>query len=93
MQVLLKFAGLSIAFQIGAIISAILLVPFSSQVLIALMYFYLPTILLVESTGNFVGCANMIAPLMYGIPLGVVSYSLLTGYSVRIIKHLTGLKS
>ena len=57
------------------------------------MYFYLPTILLVESTGNFVGCANMIAPLMYGIPLGVVSYSLLTGYSVRIIKHLTGLKS
>lgn len=88
MSHLLKFAGLVIAFQVGMISSAILSTPFSDLPLEATFSFYLPAIVLVQSTGNFVGCANMIAPVMYGVPLGIFGYALVGGYCFRFIKFV-----
>ncbi len=57
----------------------------------AILYAYLPTILLVEHTGNFVGCANMIEPLFYGVPLGVLVYSVAASLTVIGIKRMNKL--
>jgi hypothetical protein len=43
---------------------------------VMLLYIYFPTVLLIQYTGNFVGCANMIEPFLIGVPLGIAVYSL-----------------
>ncbi len=43
--------------------------------LLAVMYCYLPTILLVQKFGNFVGCANLVEPFLLGVPSGAIFYS------------------
>ena len=89
MDTMLKPMALCLAFQIGLIVSATMLVPLSSNLpIVALMGLYLPTILLVSATANFTGCGNMIGPVIFGIPLGIVSYTILAGYAVRLVRFL-----
>lgn len=63
----------------------------SESLAVVILYAYLPTILLVEHTGNFVGCANMIEPLFYGVPLGVLVYSIAASLTVIGIKRMNKL--
>ncbi len=87
------YSVLAIAIQAGLICLAILLswVLHSESPAVAILYAYLPTILLVEHTGNFVGCANMIEPLFYGVPLGVLVYSVAASLTVIGIKRMNKL--
>src|SRR5712691_3829276 len=55
---------------------------------VVILYAYLPTILPVEHTGNFVGCARMIEPFFYGVPLGVLVYSVAASLTVIGIKRM-----
>ena len=60
----------------------------SESPVVIILYAYLPTILLVEDTGNFVGCARMIEPFFYGVPLGVLVYSVAASLTVIGIKRM-----
>ncbi|MEP6706438.1 MAG: hypothetical protein ABJC05_02900 [Pyrinomonadaceae bacterium] len=63
----------------------------SESVAVGILYAYLPTILLVEHTGHFIGCANMIEPIFFGVPLGVLVYSVAASLTVRGIKRMNKL--
>jgi hypothetical protein len=47
----------------------------------------LPTILLVEEGGNFVGCSNFIWPLFLGVPLGIATYSFIASMVICQIRR------
>ena len=53
--------------------------------LVMVIYLYFPTILLIEKTGHFVGCSNMIEPFLRGVPLGVLMYSVVAGFMISLI--------
>lgn len=93
MKKVFVYSVLAIAIQAALICLAIVLswaLPSESPAVV-ILYAYLPTILLVEHTGNFVGCANMIEPLFYGVPLGVVVYSVAASLTVIGIKRMNKL--
>jgi len=56
--------------------------------LVMILFAYLPTISFVEKTGNFVGCANMVEPLLIGVPIGIVVYSVIGSFILFGIKRL-----
>jgi hypothetical protein len=56
--------------------------------LVAVVYTYFPTIFLIQSTGNFVGCANMVQPFLLGVPLGMVLYGLIGSSILTVIQRL-----
>jgi len=51
------------------------------------VFAYLPTIRLVELTGNYVGCGNIIAPILYGVLLGIPIYGIVAAAAVCLIKR------
>lgn len=87
MHGVLKFGFLSIAFQIGGVLNAILLTSFGTDLpLMAMFYFYFPAITMVSALDNSVGCGRMIGPVIFGIPLGMILYGLTFGVMVQILK-------
>lgn len=93
MKRVFTYSVVALAIQVVLICLAIMLswVLPSEAPAVAILYAYLPTILLVEHTGNFVGCANMIEPLFYGVPLAVVVYSVAASLTVIGIKRMNKL--
>jgi len=90
---LLRIAGLAIiliALQAIIVVGMFMIsAPAGNELPIVIVLFtYLPTISLVEKTGNFVGCANMVEPLLLGVPIGIVVYSLIGSFAVFGIKRL-----
>jgi hypothetical protein len=53
--------------------------------LVIIMSTYLPTISLIQVTGNFVGCSNMIEPFLFGVPLGIATYGLIGSLVINAI--------
>lgn len=87
------YSVLAIAIQ-GALICLAILLSWTLHIeapAVVILYAYLPTVLLVEHSGNFVGCANMIEPLFYGVPLGVLVYSVAASLTVIGIKRMNKL--
>ena len=50
-----------------------------------LAYLYYPTIVTIAKLGDFKGDANIIRPILIGIPLGILAYSVLFGVVMTII--------
>jgi hypothetical protein len=46
---------------------------------VLLVYFYAPTVMLIGALGNFRGESAMINPIIYGVPLGILIYGIITG--------------
>ena len=90
---LLKIAGLAIILSAVQAIIVVGMFMISTSAgnelpIVIVLFTYLPTISLVEKTGNFVGCANMVEPLLLGVPIGIVVYSLIGSFAVLGIKRL-----
>lgn len=43
----------------------------------AILFIYTPMIEFFSRTGHYVGCANIIQPILYGVPAGVFIYAIL----------------
>jgi hypothetical protein len=56
--------------------------------LVIVVFAYLTTILFIQQTGNFVGCANMVEPFLLGVPLGIVTYSLIGSLIITVTRRL-----
>jgi hypothetical protein len=54
---------------------------------VLLVYLYLPTIWLIGALGNFRGESAMINPILYGVPLGILIYGIITGAIFRLLKR------
>jgi hypothetical protein len=50
------------------------------------VFAYLPTIKVVERTGNYVGDANIIYPIFFGVPLGILIYGIVGAAAMCLIK-------
>lgn len=51
------------------------------------IFLYYPTIAIVERFGNYTGEANIIEPIMLGVPLGIVCYSVILAVGLTFIKN------
>jgi len=93
MKRLFSYSVLASAIQAALICLAIVLSSalHSESPAVVILYAYLPTILLIEHTGDFVGCARMIEPFFYGVPLWVLVYSVAASLAVIGIKRMNKL--
>jgi len=66
MKRFVAYFGLTLFIQVAILILEIVVASASGAELlvVAVLYVYWPTILVVQKTGNFVGCANMIDPFL-----------------------------
>lgn len=60
--------------------------PLSDPVLSVLFFIYTPMITVFERTGHYVGCANFIWPILYGVRSGVFIYGIVGAAAVCLIK-------
>jgi hypothetical protein len=61
--------------------------PMMDFLLEKLAYLYYPTIVIVARLGDFKGDANIIRPILLGVPLGIFVYSIAFGFFVMIIQE------
>jgi hypothetical protein len=50
-------------------------------------FLYYPTVWLVERFGNFTGEANIIMPIVIGVPIGIVAYSIILAAILTTLKR------
>lgn len=90
MNLFLKYTAIVIGIQILLCIIVVVVVNLSpghdSPLGALLLVLYLPTIALVGALGNFRGESAMIDPMLYGIPLGIMSYGIIGGMIWSLIK-------
>ena len=81
--------GLTLLLQVAFLFASMILSGvFNSEIAsLPVLYLYLPTILLVEEGGNFVGCSNFIWPLFLGVPLGIATYSFIASMVICQIRR------
>ena len=91
MRRFLRIAGLLITGQVlfwiilGSF--AISFSPWLDHISEVFIFAYLPTIRVVELTGNYVGGANIIYPIFYGVLLGIPIYGIVVASAVCLIKR------
>jgi hypothetical protein len=91
MKTFLKYFCLAVAIQLSLVIlcgvvgSALGLL---DAVLWRYLILYLPFISLIERWGNYHGDSAMIKPLWFGVPLGILVYSILAGILGLTIRRL-----
>ena len=61
--------------------------PWLDHIAEVFVFAYLPTIRAVELTGNYVGGANIIYPIFYGVLLGIPIYGIVVASAVCLIKR------
>jgi len=64
--------------------------PAMNAVLVSAFYFYTPTIFLVWLIGGFKGEAALIWPMLLGIPMGILVYSVIFA---RLYRYVSGRRS
>ena len=83
MKPFIKHAAFCIAVQglfwALLLIVSFVLTPALDSLVEKLLYIYYPTIALVERYGGFKGEANIIRPVLIGLPLGILGYGLIFG--------------
>jgi hypothetical protein len=91
MRRFIKVAGLLIA---GQVLLWIILgslarrfAPRLEPVLKVFVFAYLPTIKAIELRGNYVGEANIIKPVVYGVLLGIFIYGIIAAAAVCLVKR------
>ena len=85
-----KYMGLALGVQILLLAAAMAITYLSANdsiLGVLLVYLYLPTIWLVGALGDFRGESGMINPILYGVPLGILIYSTLTGLLFSYLKR------
>lgn len=85
-----KYTGLSIGIQIlicAAVIAITYLSADDSILGALLVYLYYPTVWLISVLGNFKGESAMINPILYGVPLGILLYAIITGTIFSYVKR------
>jgi|SRR5690242_453469 len=91
MRRFIRIAGLLITGQallwIGLGGLAVGFSPRLDRILEVFVFAYLPTIKAVELTGNYVGDANIILPILYGVLLGIPIYGIVVASAVCLIKR------
>jgi len=88
---LIRFLAYALILSVVQVAIAVLLFAISGKgeyPLVIVVFAYLPTILIVQQTGNFVGCANMVEPFLLGVPLGMVTYSLIGSLIITATRRL-----
>jgi hypothetical protein len=83
------YTCLGIAFQIGLLISAVLIggLSHSDNPLIGVFFLYAPVMMMVSSVDTSTGCSRMIGPIIVGTPLGIGIYSLMGAFLVCLVKR------
>ena len=51
------------------------------------IFLYYPTVWMVERFGNFSGEANIIEPILIGVPIGIVVYSIILAAILTFLKR------
>lgn len=91
MRRFIKLAGLFIAGQalLWTIVAglSIWLSPRLDPFFEVIVFVYLPTIRLVELRGPYVGDANIIYPIFYGVLLGIPLYGIIAAAAVCLLKR------
>ena len=87
----IRIAGLliigQVLFWIGLGGLAVGFSPWLDHIFEVFVFAYLPTIRVVELTGNYVGGANIIYPIFYGVLLGIPIYGIIVASAVCLIKR------
>ncbi len=90
MKLFLKYTAIVIATQVLLCIIVIGIVNLSpghdSPLGVLLLFLYMPTIALVGALGNFKGESAMINPIIYGVPLGILTYGMIVGRVWSFVK-------
>lgn len=90
MNTFIKYTGLSMAAQatVSVIIGGIsvLVSPALDSFLEKFIYIYYPAISVIAKYGKFKGDANIIRPILLGVPLGIFVYSLMFGLIVIFVE-------
>ena len=61
--------------------------PWLDRIFEVFVFAYLPTIRVVELRGHNVGESNIIYPIFYGVPLGILIYGIVGAAAVCLIKR------
>ncbi|HEX7296322.1 MAG TPA: hypothetical protein VF251_11245, partial [Pyrinomonadaceae bacterium] len=61
--------------------------PWFDPIFEVFVFAYLPTIRVVELTGHYVGESNIIYPIFFGVPLGILIYGIVGAAAVCLIKR------
>ena len=81
--------GVQGALWILLLLVSFLLSPRLDSFVEGFVYLYYPTIVLVERLAGFKGDANPIRPILLGVPLGMVVYSVIAGAILSHVKRPT----
>ncbi len=90
MKIFWKYTGIAVGIQIliFAVVIAITSLTGQDSILgVLLVYLYFPTVWLISALGNFKGESAMINPIMYGVPLGILLYGVITGAIFSYLKR------
>ena len=78
---------------VACLLVGVLVTTFSPRLdflLVALFYAYTPTTFVIWKVGNFAGESAIIEPIVLGIPLGVLIYSVIFGLAMRRLRGVNG---
>jgi hypothetical protein len=90
MKTFWKYMGLAVGVQILIFAVVIVITSLTGQdsiLGILLVYLYFPTVWLIGALGNFQGELAMINPIIYGVPLGILIYGIITGAIFSYLKR------
>lgn len=87
MRGFLKYFGIAAGFQLVAGLLIVVLVSMFSPrldfLVVALFYAYTPTTFVIWKVGNFAGESALIEPIVLGIPVGILLYSVIFGLAMH----------
>ena len=88
MKTFFKIFGLALGIQVVLLVLCVTLDSFLNSVLDSYLRIYEPFILFILRSGNYRGDAAMIDPVIKGVPLGVLVYSVVAGVLGLVITKL-----
>lgn len=90
MRGFLKYFGIAAGIQLAAcLLIVVLVIMFSPRLdflLVALFYAYTPTTFVIWKVGNFAGESALIEPIVLGIPVGILLYSVIFGLALHRLR-------
>lgn len=87
MTAMIKYSAIAMGIQL--VLTAIIVMAAHSSGLLLLIDFYYPVIFSIIKAGRFTGESTMMFPVFFGVPIGIIIYSLTFGAVVGYLSRKT----
>lgn len=85
MHRVVKYCAIAVGVQV--VLSALLVLVGPSFGLLLVIDFYYPVIFCITKAGRFTGESTMMLPVLIGIPLGIIVYGLIFGFTCGSLRR------